>query len=84
MSAASITKVTRKFQITVPKDVRETLSIHEGDYIAVITNGDEIVLKKLELPDWDEVFEKGEKSAEEKGLTKEEIIEAVRKERKGE
>ncbi|MGM0510709.1 MAG: hypothetical protein ACQESD_06245 [Thermoplasmatota archaeon] len=41
-------------------------------------------MKKLELPDWDEVFEKGDKSAEEKGLTKEEIIEAVRKERKGE
>lgn len=84
MSAASITKVTRKFQITVPKDIRETLSIHEADYIAVIIDGDEIVLKKLELPDRDEVFEKGEKSAEEKGLTKEEIIEAVRKERKGE
>ncbi len=83
MSTASITKVTRKFQITVPKEIRESLSIHQGDYLAVITNGDELILKKLELPEWDEIFEKGEKSASEKGITREQIIEAVRKERKG-
>ncbi len=83
MSTASITKVTRKFQITVPKEIRESLSIHQGDYLAVITNGDELILKKLELPEWDEIFEKGEKSASEKGITRDQIIEAVRKERKG-
>jgi len=83
MSTASITKVTRKFQITVPKEIRESLSIHQGDYLAVITNGDELILKKLELPEWDEIFEKVEKSASEKGITREQIIEAVRKERKG-
>ncbi len=84
MSTASITKVTRKYQITVPKEVRESLSIQEGDYLAVITNGDELIVKKLELPEWDEIFEKGEKSAKEKGLTKEDIIEAVREERRAE
>ncbi len=83
MSTASITKVTRKFQITVPKEIRDSLSIHQGDYLAVITNGDELILKKLELPEWDEIFEKGERSASEKGITREQIIEAVRKERKG-
>ncbi len=84
MSTASITKVTRKFQITVPKEVRESMSIHEGDHLAVITNGDEMIIKKLELPEWDEIFDKGEKSAEEKGITKEDIIKAVREERRGE
>lgn len=83
MSTASITKVTRKFQITVPKEIRDSLSIHQGDYLAVITNGDELILKKLELPEWDEIFEKGERSASEKEITREQIIEAVRKERKG-
>lgn len=83
MSTASITKVTRKFQITVPKEIRDSLSIHQGDYLAVIINGDELILKKLELPEWDEIFEKGERSASEKGITREQIIEAVRKERKG-
>ena len=84
MYTASITKVTRKFQITVPKEVREPMSIHEGDHLAVITNGDEMIIKKLELPEWDEIFEKGEKSAEEKGITKEDIIKAVREEKRRE
>jgi hypothetical protein len=55
----------------------------KGDHLAVITNGDEMIIKKLELPEWDEIFEKGEKSAEEKGITKEDIIKAVREERSG-
>lgn len=84
MSKASITKVTRKHQITVPKEIREALSIQEGDYLAVIPHGDELIVKKLEIPEWDEIFEKGEKSAEEKGLTKEDIIKAVRDERREE
>ncbi len=84
MSKASITKVTRKYQITVPKEIRESLSIDKGDHLAVITNGDELIVKKLELPEWDEIFQKGEKSAEEKRLTKEDVIEAVREERKEE
>jgi len=59
-------------------------SIHEGYHLAVITDGDEMIIKKLELLEWDEIFEKGEKSAEEKGITKEDIIKAVREERRGE
>lgn len=79
-----MSKVTRKHQITVPKEIRESMSIEEGDYLALITNGEELILKKLELPSWDEVYKKGERSAEEKEITKEEIIKAVREERKKE
>lgn len=79
-----MSKVTRKHQITVPKEIRDSMSIEEGDYLALITNGEELILKKLELPSWDEVYKKGERSAEEKEITKEEIIKAVREERKKE
>ena len=82
MTTASVTKVTRKYQITIPKEIRESMSIKEGDYLAVITNGDELIIKKLELPSWDEIYEKGEKSGKEKGITREDIIQAVREERK--
>ncbi|MFW6196887.1 MAG: AbrB/MazE/SpoVT family DNA-binding domain-containing protein [Thermoplasmatota archaeon] len=84
LSKAAVSKVTRKHQITVPKEIRESMSIKEGDYLALITNGEELILKKLELPSWDEVYKKGEISAEEKEITKEEIIKAVREERKKE
>jgi AbrB family looped-hinge helix DNA binding protein len=39
-------KVTRKFQATVPKAVREHLSLDDGDLLVFIKNHDEIVLKK--------------------------------------
>jgi len=82
MGEITVTKVTRKFQITVPKETRKICSIEEGDYLAVIPNGDEIILKKIELPTWDEIFEKGESSARKKKITRKKIIEAVQKERK--
>ena len=82
MSEITITKVTRKFQITVPKETRKICSIEEGDYLAVIPNGDEIILKKIELPTWDEIFEAGEKSAQKKKITRKKIIDAIQKERK--
>jgi len=81
MSEVAITKVTRKFQITVPKKIRDALAIKEGDYLAAIVNGDEIVLKKIEMPTWEEIFRWGEESAKKKRITRKKIMEAVREER---
>ena len=82
MGEITVTKVTRKFQITVPKEARKICSIEEGDYLAVIPNGDEIILKKIELPTWDEIFKAGESSARKKKITRKKIIDAIQKERK--
>jgi AbrB family looped-hinge helix DNA binding protein len=39
-------KVTRKFQATVPKAVRKQLSLDYGDLLVFLKEDDEIVLKK--------------------------------------
>jgi len=39
-------KVTRKFQATVPKTVREWLRLDNGDLLVFLKTHDEIVLKK--------------------------------------
>jgi AbrB family looped-hinge helix DNA binding protein len=39
-------RVTRKFQATVPKAVREHLSLDYGDLLVFLKEDDEIVLKK--------------------------------------
>ncbi|MCD6111098.1 MAG: AbrB/MazE/SpoVT family DNA-binding domain-containing protein [Thermoplasmata archaeon] len=83
MNDIVITRVTRKFQITVPKKVREALSIKEGDYLAAIISGDEIILKKIEMPSWEEIFKEGEESRKKKNITRGKIREAVREERGG-
>ena len=42
-------KVTRKYQVTIPRDVREELGIRIGDRILVEVEGDKIVLRPLAL-----------------------------------
>jgi len=41
------TTVTRNFQITLPKDIREIESIKVGDTLVLTVENDEIVMKKL-------------------------------------
>lgn len=42
----AITKVTRNFQITVPRDIRELAGINVGDTIIITTEDHEIKMKK--------------------------------------
>ena len=65
------TKVTRNYQITIPKGIREKLGINVGDILTFDIEGSKIVLRKekLELP----VLKGG------KGLTVERIEESVKK-----
>ena len=45
-------KVTRNYQITIPKEIREKLQINVGDILIVDVEKDRIILRKedLELP----------------------------------
>ena len=42
-----VTKVGRKGQITVPKEIRQCLRIEEGDRIAFVRRGEEVILQPL-------------------------------------
>lgn len=42
------TKVSHKFQVVIPKDIRELLGISKGDVLQVYEKDDEIVMKKTE------------------------------------
>ncbi len=42
-----VVRVTRKFQITLPKRVREALGIRVGDRLEVDVEGDRIVVRPL-------------------------------------
>ncbi|KAB2945897.1 MAG: SpoVT / AbrB like domain protein [Candidatus Methanoperedens nitroreducens] len=43
-----LTKVSHKFQVVIPKDIRELLGISKGDVLQVYEKDDEIVMKKTE------------------------------------
>jgi AbrB family looped-hinge helix DNA binding protein len=40
-------KVTRKGQVTIPQEIRETLGIHEGDTVQVVLENDRVVLRRI-------------------------------------
>jgi len=46
LDALGTSKVTRKFQATVPKAVRKHLSLDNGDLLVFLKTHNEIILKK--------------------------------------
>lgn len=42
-----LTKVSHKFQVVIPKNIRELLGISKGDILQVYEKDDEIVMKKV-------------------------------------
>ena len=43
-----LTKVSHKFQVVIPKEIRELLGISKGDILQVYGKDNEIVMKKAE------------------------------------
>ncbi len=43
----SKTKVTRKYQVTIPKEVRKKVGVEVGDEFKVVDKGEVIVLEKV-------------------------------------
>ncbi|MCY0864840.1 MAG: AbrB/MazE/SpoVT family DNA-binding domain-containing protein [Sulfobacillus sp.] len=49
----SLSKITRNGQVTIPKLIREAFSLEEGDYVDILRDGDQIVMrpKKVKIID---------------------------------
>jgi AbrB family looped-hinge helix DNA binding protein len=83
MDYPKLTKVTRKGQVTIPEEIREAYGISEGDFMLVGGTKGLVMLKKLALPSWKELFEHGEKFAERRHITRQQILKAVKETRRG-
>lgn len=78
-----IVKVTRKGQVTIPQDMRKELEVSEGDYLAVTKSGKHVLMRKADLPSWDEIFTDAEKFAKEKKITRGDVLKACAEVRRG-
>ena len=47
-STGDFTRVSSKGQIVIPKDIRESLNIKEGDLLAAVSEENFIILKKID------------------------------------
>ena len=83
MAYPKLTKVAREGQITIPEEIREAYGISEGDFMLVGGTKGLVMLKKLALPSWKELFEHGERFAERGHVTRQQILKAVKETRRG-
>ena len=45
-------KVTAKYQATIPKEIRAKLDLHAGDYLLFEDKNDQIVISKAKNVEW--------------------------------
>ena len=67
----AMAKITRNFQVSIPKEVRERLHLEEGDFVEVEERDGEIVMVPKKLIDadqawfWSREWQEGEREADE-------------------
>lgn len=80
-----LVSVSSKGQIAIPVSYRKALSIREGSQLVIFSDGENIILKPVELPSEDSLsvaLAKAREYAEKEGLTNEDINTAIRESRK--
>lgn len=76
-------RLTSKGQITIPKSVRQSLNLEEGDRVIFIEEEDgKMVVKKGALVIFDEFANSISQEAKEKGITEDDMLEELKKVRK--
>lgn len=77
---AVTTEIKGRGQLTIPKKIRETSHLDEGDIVSIIPAGDSIIVtpKKLEL---DDARRQIRKILKDSGLSVEELMEGLKEER---
>ncbi len=76
-----VLKVTSKGQVTLPASVRKALGINDQTYLIAERIGDYLVLRKLEER-LDELTALFEAAARERGITRDELVHALREGRR--
>ncbi|MFO8109923.1 MAG: AbrB/MazE/SpoVT family DNA-binding domain-containing protein [Thermoplasmata archaeon] len=87
MSEVTLTRLSSKGQVVIPKSLRDIMGLEDGDVFAMYGEDDTIVLKRVDIPSEEEfvrLLEWGESFAKKKKITKKEVMKAIEEYRKGE
>ncbi len=60
----AVSKVTRNYQVTVPREIRELADIKVGDTLLFIKEGDDVVLRRIDKEMMGKAFGLWKKSQE--------------------
>lgn len=76
-----VSKVTAKGQVTIPVEIRRDLGLEEGEYVVWETTGNRVVMERAAVPpteDFDALAERIAERFSEKGVTREDVEDAIR------
>ena len=79
------TKLSSKGQIVIPKKIREKLHLEDGTPFAVVEQGEEIIIKKIKMPEiksWNEIARPFREAAKKSGFTKEDLDRIIKEVRR--
>ncbi len=82
MEKLEVTSMSSRGQVVIPLDIRQQLGLKEGEKFVVIGEDDTVVLKKITMPSFDKLLQKTMRFAKEKGVTKEDVEDAIKRARK--
>ena len=80
MSDVSLTRISSKGQVVIPKAIREVLGITTGEVFAVFGEDDTIVLKRVSIPtedEFEELLRWGTEYAKRRGITRDDVQKAI-------
>ena len=80
-----IVSVSSKGQISIPISYRKELSIKEGSQLAIYSDGENIILKPIEIPSeasLSAALARAREYAKEEGLTEDDLKKAISESRK--
>ncbi|MBU4070064.1 MAG: AbrB/MazE/SpoVT family DNA-binding domain-containing protein [Nanoarchaeota archaeon] len=76
----SITKISSKGQVVIPREIRERLKVKEGNLFLVIDQDNSICLKKIEIPKiktWQAATKPFKKAAQKSKFTKDDLLRLI-------
>ena len=85
MSAIEVTSLSTKGQVVIPRSVRADLGIKSGDKLLVMSDGHNVLLRRLEAPKLDtfqQLIAESRAYARRVGLKKSDVATSIRRARR--
>ncbi len=81
MSTLEITSLSSRGQVVIPNNIRDELHLTTGDKLAVISDGTNILLKKIEAPkteDFKQLIDASRRFADEVGMKESDVDDLIK------
>lgn len=81
MAVAELTRISSKGQVVIPSKIRKELGLKEGETLAVFGANGTLVLKRIEVPDtqeMEELLKEGEEFARRRRIKRSDVAKAIR------